>query len=78
MEAAGLGLFTVSAGPFGTLLFHPASLVAQALPEPFVQRLLMGLIMGLTAIGIIDSPWGQKASAGPRAPSVPPMNWAIT
>ena len=31
MEAAGLGLFMVSAGLFGTLLFHPASPLAQAL-----------------------------------------------
>ena len=34
MEAAGLGLFMVSAGLFGTLLFHPALPVAQALPDP--------------------------------------------
>jgi len=63
MEAAGLGAFMISAGLFGTLLFHPASPVAQALPDPFVQRLLMGLIMGLTAIGIIYSPWGQQSGA---------------
>ena len=63
MEAAGLGLFMISAGLFGTLLFHPASPVAQALPEPLLQRLLMGLIMGLTAIGIIYSPWGQQSGA---------------
>jgi aquaporin Z len=63
MEAAGLGLFMISAGLFGTLLFHPASPVAQALPDPLLQRALMGLIMGLTAIGIIYSPWGQQSGA---------------
>ena len=34
MEAAGLGLFMISAGLFGTLLFYPGSPVAQALPDP--------------------------------------------
>jgi aquaporin Z len=63
MEAAGLGLFMVSAGLFGTLLFHPGSPVAQALPDPLLQRALMGLIMGLTAIAIIYSPWGQQSGA---------------
>jgi aquaporin Z len=63
MEAAGLGLFMVSAGLFGTLLFHPASPVAQALSDPLLQRALMGLIMGLTAIAIIYSPWGQQSGA---------------
>ncbi|HSA83031.1 MAG TPA: aquaporin [Geminicoccaceae bacterium] len=63
MEAAGLGLFMISAGLFGTLLFHPGSPVAQALPDPSLQRALMGLIMGLTAIAIIYSPWGQQSGA---------------
>jgi aquaporin Z len=63
MEAAGLGLFMISAGLFGTLLFHPGSPVAQALSDPLLQRALMGLIMGLTAIAIIYSPWGQQSGA---------------
>jgi aquaporin Z len=63
MEGAGLGLFMVSAGLFGTLLFHPASPVVGALPDPLVRRALMGVIMGLTAIGLIYSPWGQQSGA---------------
>ena len=63
MEAAGLGLFMVSAGLFGTLLFFPGSPVAGLLPDPMPRRALMGLIMGLTAIGIIYSPWGQQSGA---------------
>ena len=63
MEAAGLGLFMISAGLFGTLLFHPGSPVAQALPDPLLQRALMGALMGLTAIAIIYSPWGQQSGA---------------
>ena len=60
MEAAGLGMFMIAACVFATILGHPASPLAEALPHPTVQRLLMGIAMGLTAVGIIYSPWGQQ------------------
>jgi aquaporin Z len=63
IEAAGLGLFMVSACLFTVLLYHPASPAAQALPDPLVRRVLTGLAMGLTAIGLIYSPWGQQSGA---------------
>jgi aquaporin Z len=63
MEAWGLGTFMVSAGLFATLLWHPASPVALAVPDGMLRRALMGLAMGLTAIGIIYSPWGQRSGA---------------
>ncbi len=63
MEAAGLGLFMVSAGVFGTLLEYAGSPVRQAIPDPLARRALMGLLMGLTAVGIIYSPWGQRSGA---------------
>lgn len=63
MEAAELGLFMISAGLFGTLLFHPGSPVVALLPDPLIRRALMGAIMGLTAIGLIYSPWGQQSGA---------------
>jgi aquaporin Z len=63
MEAAGLGLFMVSAGMFGTLLFHPGSPLIALLPDPLVRQALMGVIMGLTAIALIYSPWGQQSGA---------------
>jgi aquaporin Z len=63
MEAAGLGLFMVSAGLFGTLLFHPGSPAVDAIPGELARRAIMGLIMGLTAIGLIYSPWGQQSGA---------------
>src|SRR5256885_15633463 len=63
MEAAGLGIFMVSASVFTILLYHPASLAIQVLPEEFPRRVLMGLAMGLTAIGIIYSPWGKHSGA---------------
>jgi aquaporin Z len=63
MEATCLGLFMVSAFTFGTILEHPASPVHQAILNPHIRRLLMGVAMGLTAIGIIYSPWGKQSGA---------------
>jgi aquaporin Z len=63
MEAAGLGLFMISACMFATLFEHPASPVAQVIGDPLVRRLCMGMAMGLTAVGIIYSPWGQQSGA---------------
>jgi aquaporin Z len=63
MEALGLGLFMVSAGAFGTLLEYPGSPVHQALPSAFGRRALMGIAMGLTAIGLVYSPWGRRSGA---------------
>ncbi len=63
MEAALLGLFMVSAGLFGTLFEYPRSPVRQAIADPFVRRVLMGLAMGLTAIGLIYSRWGKQSGA---------------
>jgi aquaporin Z len=57
----------VSAAGFATLLQHPASPVAAALaaaaPSPTVQRVPMGIAMGLTAIGIVYSPFGARSGA---------------
>ncbi len=63
MEAAGLGIFMISAGLLGTLLEYPGSPVHQAIADPFLRRLLMGIAMGLTAIAIIYSPWGKQSGA---------------
>jgi glycerol uptake facilitator-like aquaporin len=63
MEAAGLGIFMLSAGGFAIVLFHPASPVALAVTEPLGRRVLMGCAMGLTAVCLIYSPWGQQSGA---------------
>lgn len=63
MEAAGLGLFMISACVFVILLEYPASPAHQAIASAFVRRVLMGLAMGLTAIGIVYSPWGKQSGA---------------
>jgi aquaporin Z len=63
MEAAALGLFMVSACGFGALLWYPGSPLAGLVPDGVGRRALMGVAMGLTAVGIIYSPWGQQSGA---------------
>jgi aquaporin Z len=63
MEAAGLGLFMISACAFTVLLEHPGSAVRQALADPWLRRLLIGIAMGLTAVAIIYSPFGKRSGA---------------
>jgi aquaporin Z len=63
MEAAGLGLFMVSACTFGSLLFHPESPVVQAFADPTLRRVLMGLAMAATNVALIYSPWGKQSGA---------------
>ena len=63
MESAGLGIFMILAGLFTTLLEYPASQVHQSIASEFVRRMLSGLAMGLTAVGLVYSPWGQQSGA---------------
>lgn len=63
IEAGALGTFMVSAACCAALFFHPASAVAQAVEDPFLRRVCMGLAMGLTAVAIIYSPFGQRSGA---------------
>jgi aquaporin Z len=63
MESAELGLFMVVAAGMATVLEHPSSPVHALVPDPFVRRALMGVAMGLTAVGLIYSPWGQRSGA---------------
>src|SRR5262245_35848413 len=63
MEAALLGCFMVSACTFATLLEHPAGLGRRMIGSGLARRALMGLAMGLTAVVLIFSPWGQQSGA---------------
>jgi len=63
MEGAALGLFMISACVFTVLLEHPSSWLHQAIPSPVLRRLLNGVAMGCTAIGLIYSPWGKRSGA---------------
>jgi aquaporin Z len=70
MEAAALGIFMVSAGAFTTLFEYPGSPVHRAMPNADARRALIGVAMGVTAMGLIYSPWGRRSGAH--------MNPAIT
>src|SRR5258705_7545290 len=63
MEALGLGLFMVSAGLISTALEAPASWLRASIADGGARRALAGLAMGLTAIGLIYSPWGRRSGA---------------
>jgi aquaporin Z len=63
IEAAGLGLFLISACVFATLLEHPGSPVRQAVADAGLRRIPMGLAMGATAMAIVYSRWGQRSGA---------------
>ena len=66
IEALCLGLFMLSAATFASLLRHPASplssTVGSFMPAP-LQRVPMGIAMGLTAAAIIYSPLGRRSGA---------------
>jgi RNA polymerase sigma factor (sigma-70 family) len=63
MEALGLGLFMVSACVVTVLVEHPASPLGAGIGDPVLRRGLIGIAMGLTAVGLIYSPWGKRSGA---------------
>lgn len=63
IEAWGLGMFMISASLFGTLLFAPASPFSTLIASDSARRACMGIAMGLTALGIVVSPWGRRSGA---------------
>jgi aquaporin Z len=63
MEAAGLGLFMISAAVVTTLFEYPHSPLHDLFAEQTTRRLMIGLAMGATAIGLIYSPWGKRSGA---------------
>lgn len=76
MEAAGLGSFMISACFFGAVYENLASPVRQAIASSLLRRILMGISMGLTAVGIIYSPWGKQSGAHIN-PSVTLTFWRL-
>lgn len=63
MEAGELAAFMVSAGLVASLLAHPASPLYQIVGSPTLRRVITGLLMGATAIGLVHSPWGRQSGA---------------
>jgi aquaporin Z len=45
------------------LLEHPASPLRQSIASGLERRMLMGLLMGATAVALIYSPWGRRSGA---------------
>jgi len=63
IEAALLALFMIPACTCTVIFELPSSPVRQAIPSAFLRRALTGIAMGLTAIALIYSPWGQRSGA---------------
>ena len=63
MEAGGLGIFMISACVFTTVIEHPGSPLRQWVDDAFIRRAIIGIAMGLTAVGLIYSPWGKQSGA---------------
>lgn len=62
-EALGLGLFMVAAGVVATALDSPRSPLHEWIGSADLRRVIGGIAMGLTAIGLIHSPWGKRSGA---------------
>jgi aquaporin Z len=63
IEGALLGTFMFVACVAVAVLEHPASLVRAVIRSNILRRSIIGLLMGLTAIALIYSPWGQRSGA---------------
>jgi len=63
MEAAELGIFMISAGVFVSLIEYDGSIVKQLIPNSQLRLLLIGMMMGLTAVLLINSKFGKRSGA---------------
>ena len=63
IEGGLLGLFMIAACVAVVSLQHPRSPIAGAMKHPVRRRVVIGVLMGLTAIALIYSPWGQRSGA---------------
>ncbi|MFN0049108.1 MAG: aquaporin [Cytophagales bacterium] len=63
IEAFSLGMFMVSASVFTILLEHPDLPFRTLIPSSDIRRAIIGFFMGLTAVLLIQSKWGQMSGA---------------
>lgn len=62
-EALGLGMFMFCAALATVIINDPDLFVRQHLQNELLRRLLIGVLMGLTALYILNSPFGKKSGA---------------
>jgi aquaporin Z len=63
IEAGALGTFMALACVCGAFVFHPGSPLRPLLGGGWTQRLTMGVLMALTLLAIVYSPWGRRSGA---------------
>lgn len=63
IEGAGLGLFMMAAAIVTAALEYPHSPLHDLVSDTTMRRVLIGFTMGLTAMGLIYSPWGKRSGA---------------
>lgn len=63
IEGGALGSFMLSACLFGALIFHPDSPVRRYVHAPLAMQATMGVLMGLTLVTLVYSPWGRRSGA---------------
>ena len=63
IEAGLLSSFMVSACLFATLIFYPRWPVARMITDPLLRRMIMGTVMGATAVALNYSIWGKRSGA---------------
>jgi aquaporin Z len=63
MEGGLLGLFMISACVITVVFQLPHSPIRQAIASAELRRVFIGVAMGITAIALIYSPWGQRSGA---------------
>jgi choline dehydrogenase-like flavoprotein len=62
-DGALLGAFMLSACVAVTLVEHPSSPLAVVVTPGLARRAVVGVAMGLTALGLIYSPWDKRSGA---------------
>jgi aquaporin Z len=76
IEAWALGVFMLAASLVVIVVEHPVFPVREAIPSPVLRRAIIGICMGLTAIGLIYSDWGKRSGAHLN-PAVTLAQWQL-
>ena len=63
IEAFLLGAFMVSACLSVAVFEHPGSPLSRRIRSSTLRRLIVGVLMGATAVALIYSPFGQRSGA---------------